>query len=218
MKRISMAFGLLAGVLASSYVASAHAALKEGEVAPVFTAQASHAGKAFTYALKDGLKKGPVVVYFYPTAFGGGCSIQARAFADHHERFVAAGASIVGVSLDDIGRLNAFSSDPETCAGKFPVASDADGKIARSFDVPVNESTRGRKDKRGVVVEHGSVTRTTFVLDQAGRIVATIDGVAPLANVEAALAAVRSAAHPAGAQSSSERAPGKAAVAKVAAR
>lgn len=189
MKHITRAMGLLLGLLASV----GHAALKEGDVAPVFTAQASHAGKAFTYALKDSLKKGPVVVYFYPTAFGGGCSIQARAFAEHHGRFAAAGASIVGVSLDDIPRLNAFSSDPESCAGKFPVASDTDGRIARSFDLAVNESTRGRKDKRGVVVEHGSVTRTTFVLDQDGRIVATVDGVSPLVNVEAALAAVEKA-------------------------
>ncbi|HEX6362473.1 MAG TPA: redoxin domain-containing protein, partial [Albitalea sp.] len=83
---------------------SALAALKEGDKAPAFTAPASRAGKPFTYSLKDGLAKGPVVVYFYPAAFTSGCSLQARAFAEHQERFAAAGASIVGVSLDDIER------------------------------------------------------------------------------------------------------------------
>lgn len=182
---------LLLGLLASLLAQPALAALKEGDTAPTFTTQASLGGKAFTYALKDSLKKGPVVVYFYPTAYGGGCSIQARAFAENHERFAAAGATIVGVSLDDIQRLNAFSADPEFCASKFPVASDVSGKIARSFDLAVNESTRGRKDKRGVVVEHGSVDRTTFVLNQDGKVVATVGGVSPVANVDAALAAVR---------------------------
>ncbi|RRS05649.1 peroxiredoxin [Aquabacterium soli] len=185
---------LTTAALAGLGVSSALAELKEGDVAPSFTTQASFAGKAFTYALKDQLRKGPVVVYFYPTAFGGGCSIQAHAFAQNFERFAAAGASIVGVSLDDIGRLNAFSADPQYCASKFPVASDVDGRIARSFDLDVNESTRGRKDKRGVVVDHGSVARTTFILNKGGQVIATVGGVAPLANVEAALAAVQKVA------------------------
>ncbi|QSA99203.1 peroxiredoxin [Methylococcus sp. EFPC2] len=178
-------------LLMSVFSLPAYAALKEGDLAPQFTTQASLGGKAFTYSLKENTEKGPVVVYFYPTAFGGGCSIQARAFAVNHDKFLAAGATIVGVSLDDIGRLNEFSAHPDFCASKFPVASDTDGKIANSFDLAVNETTRGRKDKRGVVVEHGSVDRTTFIVGKGGKVIATLGGLAPEANVEKALEAVQ---------------------------
>ncbi|MEQ1601902.1 MAG: peroxiredoxin [Methylophilaceae bacterium] len=186
MKRI-----ILSLLLSSAIAMPAAAALKEGDSVAEFKAEASLGGKAFTYALKDTLKKGPVVVYFYPTAYGGGCSIQAHAFAEQHEKFIAAGATIVGVSLDDIGRLNQFSADPDFCASKFPVASDTDGKIAKSFDLAVNESTRGRKDKRGVVVEHGSVDRTTFIVAPDGKVFATVGGLAPALNVDKALESVQ---------------------------
>src|SRR5512140_2186004 len=107
------------------------AALKSGDKAPDFSAKASLAGKEFDFSLKDALKKGPVVVYFYPSAFTGGCNIEAHTFADNKEKFDTAGATIIGVSRDSIDRLNAFSADPEYCAGKIAAASDADGSIAR---------------------------------------------------------------------------------------
>src|SRR5579871_1516019 len=93
------------------------AELKQGDTAPDFTAQASLAGKEFTFSLRDALKKGPVVVYFYPAAFTGGCNLQAHTFAENHDKFAAAGASVIGVSLDSIARLNDFSADPKYCAG-----------------------------------------------------------------------------------------------------
>ncbi|HVK99414.1 MAG TPA: peroxiredoxin [Dongiaceae bacterium] len=182
---------IIASIVFSLLAIPAGAALKEGDTAPRFTTQASLGGKAFTYALEDNLKKGPVVVYFYPTAFGGGCSIQAHAFAVNHEKFIAAGATVVGVSLDDITRLNEFSADPEFCASKFPVASDTDGKIANAFDLTVNESTRGRKDRRGVQVDHGSVDRTTFIVGSNGKILTTLGGFKPEDNVQEALKAVQ---------------------------
>ena len=83
----------------------------------------------------------------------------------------------MGVSLDDIQRLNAFSVHPDYCASKFPVASDIDGKIARSYDLAINASTRGRKDNRGVQVDHGSIDRTTFIVGTDGKVLATIGGV-----------------------------------------
>ncbi len=177
----------------SAWLLPAHAALKEGDAAPQFTAQASLGGKSQSYVLADHLKRGPVVVYFYPTAFGGGCSIQAHAFAQDYDRFAAAGAAIVGVSLDDIQRLNEFSVHPDYCASKFPVASDADGRIARSYDLAIDESTRGRKDKRGVQVDHGSVDRTTFIVGTDGKVIATLGGVDPAANVARALEVVQKA-------------------------
>ena len=93
---------LCAGLVAALLAAPAFAALKEGDTAPAFEAPASLAGKTFSFSLRDALKKGPVVVYFYPSAYTGGCNVQAHTFAVNHDKFAAAGASIVGVSLDSI--------------------------------------------------------------------------------------------------------------------
>jgi peroxiredoxin len=182
---------LVAAVLAASIALPAAAALKEGDSAPDFKTQASQAGKAFGYSLKDALKKGPVVVYFYPSAYTGGCNVQAHAFAVNQEKFAAAGASIVGVSLDSIARLNDFSADPEYCAGKIAVASDADGRIAQSYDLTVREAAPGRKDTRGVDIDHGFAERTTFIVTPNGKVAAVVGGLAPGANVEQALQAVQ---------------------------
>lgn len=186
----------LAGLLAGAIALPAGAALKEGDSAPDFKAQASLAGKAFTYSLKDALKKGPVVVYFYPSAFTNGCNIQAHEFAEKVDKFAAAGASIVGVSLDSIGRLNDFSADPLYCAGKIPVASDADGRIAKSFDLAVNETPAGRKDTRGQEIDHGRAERTTFIVTPDGKVAASVGGIAPDVNVQKALEAVQKLAPP----------------------
>jgi thioredoxin-dependent peroxiredoxin len=169
----------------------AFAALKAGDTAPQFSAQASLAGKTFNYSLKKALKRGPVVVYFYPSSFTGGCNIQAHTFAVDSDQFKALGATIIGVSLDSIGRLNDFSKDPEYCAGKFPTASDADGKIAKSYDLKVADSHPGLKDTRGVDIDHGFAERTTFIVTSDGKIADTIGGLAPAENVDHALAAVR---------------------------
>jgi peroxiredoxin len=182
---------LVAAVLAASIALPAAAALKEGDSAPDFKTQASQAGKAFGYSLKDALKKGPVVVYFYPSAYTGGCNVQAHAFAVNQEKFAAAGASIVGVSLDSIARLNDFSADPEYCAGKIAVASDADGRIAKSYDLTVRDAAPGRKDTRGVDIDHGFAERTTFIVTPNGKVAAVVGGLAPGANVEQALQAVQ---------------------------
>jgi thioredoxin-dependent peroxiredoxin len=185
---------LLLGLVMSGLVAlPAFAALKEGDKAPDFKAPASLAGKTFTFSLKERLKKGPVVVYFYPSAYTGGCNLQAHTFAVNIDKFTAAGASVIGVSLDSIARLNDFSADPNYCAGKFPTASDADGSIAKSFDLKVMDAHPGAKDTRGVEIDHGFAERTTFIVTQDGKIAATIGGpgVAPDKNVEQALAAVQ---------------------------
>src|SRR5262245_6303174 len=169
----------------------AMAALKEGDAAPDFKTQASLAGKEFTYSLKDALKKGPVVVYFYPSAYTQGCNLQAHTFAVNMDKFNAAGATVVGVSLDSIDRLNRFSADPEYCAGKLPVASDADGAIAKSYDIKVFQR-EGMKDTKGDVIGHGLAERTTFIVTPDGKIAATVGGMAVKAddNVMLALAEV----------------------------
>jgi peroxiredoxin len=181
----------MAGLSAALFASSAFAALKEGDAAPAFTARASLAGKAFDFSLKESLKNGPVVVYFYPSAFTGGCNLQAHTFAVNQEKFAAAGATIVGVSLDSIARLNDFSADPEYCAGKIAVASDADGRIAKAYDLAVRAAVAGRKDTRGADIDHGSAERTTFVVTRDGKVAAKVGGLTPVANVERALEAVQ---------------------------
>jgi sugar lactone lactonase YvrE/peroxiredoxin len=188
MKKRYLALSLL--LIASA----AQAALKAGDVAPDFKASAALAGKTIEVQLKDALAKGPVVVYFYPAAFTGGCNLQAHEFAENLARFTAAGASVIGVSGDGIERLREFSTDPETCAGKLTVASDADGRIARAFDVATRATPAGRKTTQGQDITHARAERTSFVLNREGRVVATIGGLAPAANVDAALAAAQALA------------------------
>ena len=186
-----MKYSIVAALLAAALAQPALAALKAGEAAPDFSAQASLAGKAFSYSLADALKKGPVVVYFYPSAFTEGCNVQAHTFSVRRSEFDAAGATIIGVSLDSITRLNAFSADPKYCAGKIAVASDADGTIVKSYQLKVETSTEPFKDSRGEVVDHAFAERTTFVVTPDHKIHAVIGGVSPTANVEAALKAVQ---------------------------
>jgi len=183
---------VLAGLVLSGALAQpAFAALKQGDKAPDFSAPASLAGKEFNFALKDALKKGPVVVYFYPAAFTGGCNLQAHAFSENSDKFTAAGASIIGVSLDKIATLNQFSADPQYCAGKIPVASDADGKIAKSYDLQVREAKLGAKNTRGDEIDHGFAERTTFVVTPNGSVAATISNLSPADNVAKTLEAVQ---------------------------
>src|ERR1700692_3816557 len=191
MKRKALGFLSLVLVVTSSF-----AALKQGDTAPDFKTQASLAGKEFTFSLREALKKGPVVVYFYPAAFTGGCNLQAHTFAENHDKFAAVGASVIGVSLDSISRLNDFSADPNYCAGKLPVASDEKGEIAKSYDIKITDTYKGQavatmKDSRGNEIGHSTAERTTFVVAPDGKIVATIGGVAGDANAEQALAVVQ---------------------------
>ena len=169
--------------------------LLKGDAAPVFTAQASQAGKEFNFSLKQSLAKGPVVVYFYPSAYTGGCDAEAHAFAEMKDKFTTAGATIIGVSGDDIKRLDTFSADPAYCAGKFAVASDADGKIAATYGLLINPPKLGMKDVRGIEVNHGFIPRTTYVIGKNGKIVAVFssetDHISPTDHVEKSLAIVK---------------------------
>ena len=131
------------------------------------------------------------MVYFYPSAFTGGCNLQAHTFAVNKDKFTAAGASIIGVSLDSIQRLNDFSADPNYCAGKFPTASDADGKISKAYELSVKVGKAGLKDTRGVEIGHDFVERTTFIVTPDGKVATTVGGMAPDKNVEQALEAVQ---------------------------
>lgn len=181
---------LQAGLFSAALATPAMAALEAGSPAPEFSLQASLAGKAFNFSLKEKLKSGPVVVYFYPSAYTNGCNLQAHSFSVNSEKFAKAGATVIGVSLDSIERLNDFSADPEYCAGKVAVASDPQGKVAKAFDLNVREAAPGKVDSRGKEIDHGFAERTTFIITPDGKIASTISGVSPTDNVKQALAAV----------------------------
>lgn len=173
----------------------AFAALKTGDEAPNFSARASLAGKPFDFSLRAALAKGPVVVYFYPSAYTGGCDLEAHTFAQDKDKFDAAGATIIGVSADSLERLDQFSADPSYCAGKFPVASDPDGRIAGSYGLTLAAGKAGLKDVRGVAIDHGFIERETFVIGKDQKIVAAFsskeDHLTPDAHVTRALAVVQ---------------------------
>jgi thioredoxin-dependent peroxiredoxin len=186
---------LTSALIAAMFSLSAQAALETGAAAPSFTTQASMDGEEFTYSLQQSLNLvGPTVVYFYPSAYTQGCNIQAHTFAINMEKFHDAGATVVGVSLDSIERLNDFSADPEFCAGELPVASDLDGSIARSYGLDVRDGRPGFKDTRGVDVDHGFISRDTFVVGADGTIMGTVGGVSPEENVMKSLEIVESIA------------------------
>ena len=133
MKRL-IALTVAGFVGAVALAAPAFAELKAGAKAPDFTAPAYLAGQPFTYKLADALKKGPVVVYFFPAAHTSGCNIEAHLFSDAIDQFKAAHATVIGVTAGKVDELAAFSSETEHCGGKFPVAADPGAKIAKQYD------------------------------------------------------------------------------------
>lgn len=190
---IFLIFGLLLLITQNTFAQTIM--LSKGSEAPLFKARATRSGKEFNFSLKKALAKGPVVIYFYPSAYTGGCDLEAHTFAEMMEKFKAAGATVIGVSADDIGRLNTFSSDPEYCAGKFPVASDPNGKIAESFGLNLKPAQAAAKDVRGIQITHGFIPRTTFVIDKHHKVVAVFssetDHISPDEHVKRSLEIVK---------------------------
>jgi peroxiredoxin len=170
--RRSLAFVLTAS-LAS---ASAFAALPEGAKAPDFTTQASLAGKAYTFSLADALKKGPVVLYFYPAAFTPGCTVEAHNFAEATDKFKTLGATVIGVSYDKIDTLNKFSVSE--CRNKFAVASDADQKIMKAYDAVLKQKPE-------------LADRTSYVIAPDGKVLYSYTDLNPDKHVENTMAVVQ---------------------------
>jgi thioredoxin-dependent peroxiredoxin len=153
----------------------ARAALPVGSKAPDFSAQAALDGKQFSFALADALKRGPVVVYFYPAAFTKGCTIEAHEFAAAMPDFQAAGASVIGVSEDRIAVLDRFSVS--ACQGRFPVAADADGSIARSFDAQMPGASAMASRTSYVIAPGGTVLESYSARNPDGHVQKTLDAV-----------------------------------------
>jgi peroxiredoxin len=188
---------ILGLALSAAFVSPAFAALKVGDTAPDFSAKASLGGKEFTFSLKDALKKGPTVVYFYPSAYTGGCDLEAHTFAENADKFAGAGASIIGVSADNMERLNTFAADPNFCAGKFPIASDESLAVAKSYALSTTPPREGAKDVRGVEIGHGFIERVTYVIGKDHKVMAVMsskdDKLSPDQHVEKSLAIVTAA-------------------------
>ena len=168
---------LLACAVVGCFVSSpAFAALDIGERAPEFTTQAALGGSVYRYSLSESLRKGPVVLYFFPAAYSEGCSTEAHYFAEAVPEFKALGASVIGVSADDIETLSKFSL--QACQSKFPVASDQTQSVMKSFDAVMQ--TRPEY-----------ANRITYVIAPDGSIVYHYMSLNPTKHVEKTLAALR---------------------------
>jgi peroxiredoxin Q/BCP len=175
---------LLAAAIAGAPALPAFAALAVGAKAPPFTLQATQGGKVFTFDLADALKKGPVVVYFYPAAFTKGCTIEAHEFADAIDQYHALNATVVGVSHDPLDKLQKFSVSE--CRDKFAVAADTDQAVMKSYDAILTQAPQ-------------YANRTSYVIAPDGTIVYEYTSLDPTLHVQNTLAAIKAwmAAHPA---------------------
>jgi peroxiredoxin len=167
---------LLALALASLLSVPAFSALPDGAKAPDFSTEASLAGKPFKFSLSESLKQGPVVLYFYPAAFTPGCTKEAHDFAEATDKFKALGATVIGISHDDIDTLNKFSVSE--CRNKFAVASDADQKIMKAYDA--------------VLAQKPELSdRTSYVISPDGKVLYSYTNLNPDKHVENTMAVVQ---------------------------
>ena len=155
---------------------TSYAALDVGDAAPNFTVPAALGGKVYSFKLSDSLAKGPVVLYFFPAAFSVGCSIEAHEFAEAMGKFEALGATVIGVSSDDIDTLGKFSV--QACQGKFPVASDSSQAVMKSYDAVMQT----RPDY---------ANRVSYVIAPNGKVVYNYQSLNPSRHVEKTLAALK---------------------------
>jgi peroxiredoxin len=164
---------------------AAFAAMTSGETAPDFTIQAAVGGKSFSFSLSEALKKGPVVLYFYPKSFTSVCTVEAHDFAESAADFEKAGASLIGVSSDSLDTQIEFSA--KECRDKFPVGADPDGKVIRAYKARMF-------DLGGMAMS----SRISYVIAPDGKILLAFQDSSAAPHIERTLAAVRQwrAAHP----------------------
>lgn len=175
-----IATAIVSALAAAALATPAFAELKPGAKAPDFTAPAFLAGNPFTFKLADALKKGPVVVYFFPAAHTAGCNIEAHLFSEAIDQFKAQKASVIGVTAGNVDQLSDFSKETEHCGGKFPVAADPGAKIASEYDTTL--ASKGKADWSG---------RTSYVIGKDGKVAFAYDNLNPNDHVNQTLAAVK---------------------------
>src|SRR6202167_4861485 len=166
---LALSFGLAAPVFA---------ALAPGAQAPDFTTQASLAGKPFTFSLAAALKKGPVVLYFYPAAFTPGCTVEAHDFAEATDKFKALGATVIGVSHDSIDTLNKFSVSE--CRNKFAVAADTDQSIMKAYDAVLAAKPEYANRTSYVIAQNGTIAYSYTALNPDQHVANTMAAVEKL--------------------------------------
>lgn len=178
--KILMKFALSVGLGLSLAVIPAQgiAALQQGAKAPDFTLNAAQGGKPFSLSLKQTLRKGPVVLYFFPAAFTPGCTMEAHLFAESSDDFNRLGARVVGVTSGNIERVAEFSKSE--CRDKFAVAADPGAKIAAKYDTVIQRPN-----------QPAISSRTSFVIAPNGTILLSYTDSKPQAHIEKTMAAVR---------------------------
>jgi peroxiredoxin len=171
----------VAGLVAAAALATpALAALKAGAKAPEFSAPAYLAGEPFTFKLSDALKKGPVVVYFFPAAFTPGCNLEAHLFSEAIDKFKAEKATVIGITAGNTDQLAAFSKSTEHCGGKFPVAADAGAKIARQYDATLDKRPEWSDRTSYVIAPNGTISHVYSDLNPQKHVKETLDAVTAL--------------------------------------
>jgi peroxiredoxin len=164
------------------------AALNVGTEAPDFTAPAYLAGQPFTFKLADALKKGPVVVYFFPAAHTSGCNLEAHLFSQAMDQFKAQNATVIGVTAGNVDQLADFSKETEHCGGKFPVAADPGAKIAKQYDAILAQKPEWSNRTSYVIAPHhrflhgttGSIVHVYSDLNPNEHVKETLDAVTAL--------------------------------------
>jgi len=166
---------LLTALFAALLIPTAQAALNVGAPAPDFTTDAAVGGEAFKFHLADALKKGPVVLYFYPKAFTSGCTVEAHQFAEATDQFKALNTTVIGMSNDNIDTLKKFSV--EACRNKFAVGADGAGKIIKDYDVFMK------------MVPGTMADRVSYLISTDGKVAAVHASMSPDGHIEAMLKA-----------------------------
>jgi peroxiredoxin len=167
----------VAAVGTVTLASSSFAALTVGTRAPDFSAPAYLAGQPFTFKLADALKKGPVVVYFFPAAHTSGCNIEAHLFSQAIDQFKAQNATVIGVTAGNVEQLADFSKETEHCSGKFPVASDSGAKIAKQYDAILTQKPEWSNRTSYVISPTGSIVHAYSNLDPKEHVKETLDAV-----------------------------------------
>lgn len=173
MRRLVLAFAF------SAFVTGALAALKPGDAAPDFTIQAAQGGKDFTFSLKEALKKGPVVLYFYPKSFTSVCTEEAHEFAEAMDQFAAMNASVIGVSGDGIETQREFST--KECRDKFPVGADPKFEVIKAYDASFSLPVAGPV----------FASRISYVISPEGKILSAISDSGATRHIQNALEIVK---------------------------
>jgi len=164
----------------AAFAAPSFAALKVDTKAPDFSAPAYLAGKPFTFSLADALKKGPVVVYFFPAAHTPGCNLEAHLFSEAIDDFKAQHATVIGVTAGNTSELAAFSKETEHCGGKFPVAADPGAKIAKQYDAVLSQKPEWSNRTSYVIAPSGNIVHVYSDLNPNMHVKETLDAVKAL--------------------------------------